>query len=173
MLALKLDWKSADACRVKGKPMNLLEGLKLMFAAKKLKSAVDKETAKGFDWKINAQKALMNFGIVCGAVAAAAIADYLSIPRNVALLFQWLPESVRSTALGLLAPLIATAAFSLKNWAKNRNNEIVWVVPVESLKPTDRRAGPQVVPGTVPIPISVKPAVPPETVPTIPKDAGA
>lgn len=131
-----------------------------MFAAKKLSSAVNAETAKGFDWTLNAKKALMNFAIVCGAVAVSAIADYLMVPQNVALLFQWLPESVRATALGMLAPLIAAAAFSLKNWAKNRDNQVVMVVPVAT-------------PSAAPIPVVMKPPIPPATVPTIPaSDAG-
>ena len=154
--------------------MNIISGLKLMFAAKKLSSAVSNETAKGYDWKLNAKKAAMNFLIVCGAVAITAIADYLMVPQNVALLFQWLPESVRATALALLAPFIATIAFSLKNWAKNRNNEVVMMVPVVDPIPGDRRSTPTPVPGAVPIPVAMKPPQPPQTAPTIPaSDAGA
>lgn len=145
----------------------------LLFKLKKVKDAVDNETKAGFSWKINALKGVKNFLYVSSGVAVAALADYFSIPANVALFFQWLPDSVRTVASGALTGVIVTAFMSLGNWNKNRNNVLVTVVPVAEATPGDKRQGPQAVVGAAPITLSMKPPVPPATEPTIPAvDAG-
>lgn len=160
--------------------MKLIDDIKKALKFKSVIDAVRKSHGEGFDWSLAAKKFALNFLVVCAALFAGALADYLALPANLDLLFQWLPESVRTGARSLLEPAIAAFGFALKNWAVNRKNEIVWVVPVETPTPSVRsgETAPIVVPNAVPIQLKAKaaalgPPAPSEPLTVTNKDAGA
>ena len=134
--------------------------LKKLWKARSLWGGIKDLTKEGYSWKLAIKNAATNFAIITAAVAAAAVADYFSMPQNLDLFFGWLPESLRETARSLLAPILATGFLTLRNWAKNRQNEIVWVLPVHP--PTDLQKSGDVLADPVlaalPVALSVKPS---------------
>lgn len=70
-----------------------------------------------YSWRIGAYKAFRNFLVTVLAVAAIAVATYLSIPENLALLLGFLPDTVEKA---LIPPVAALFVFA-SNWLKERN----------------------------------------------------
>jgi len=95
--------------------MNPIKAYRLWREINKIEKAM--KGTNMYDIKVGAAKAIRDFVITAGAVAAAAICGYFSVDANIAAFLGFLPDTVQHA----LIPIISSAFVFAANWLRERN----------------------------------------------------